>query len=346
MKKVETLKPRLEWIDLAKGIAIICIIFGHAMEWADSTIGVKLLLLPAVYSFTVPLFFFLSGYVFFVKNITFVQHLKKKSKGILIPYAFFAFAYVCADAVKIYLLNTKDDISVLGGIKQFIIQEHYTHLWFLAVLFLVEVIAYWICKIEKKTVIAVIAVVFAAVALLHYRYIKTWLPWSIDEIPYAMPFFLLGYVVKEAKIDDKLFDFKLFPVYILISIASTFINSKINPEFTYINMWKLYFGTLLLFYISAVAAIFGIIAICKKVKHARMTKYIGKNSLVYYGLHLILITFFTHFVRYIPLSSDILYLAICLAETVAILLVLTPANIILTKTPLSIFIGKGYKKSK
>ncbi len=46
-------KGRLNYIDVAKGISIICIILGHSDNW---------LIIRVVFTFHVPIFYFISGY--------------------------------------------------------------------------------------------------------------------------------------------------------------------------------------------------------------------------------------------------------------------------------------------
>ena len=52
----------MKWVDNAKGIAMFSVILGHCLEYINSDMGCSLLLLPIVYSFSVPLFFMVSGY--------------------------------------------------------------------------------------------------------------------------------------------------------------------------------------------------------------------------------------------------------------------------------------------
>ena len=49
---------RIDWIDVAKGLAIILVVAGHA--------GFPILVEGAIYSFHMPLFFMTSGFVLFL----------------------------------------------------------------------------------------------------------------------------------------------------------------------------------------------------------------------------------------------------------------------------------------
>lgn len=72
---------RIEYIDLAKGVGIILVVIGHSI----SGIGYKF-----IYSFHMPLFFFLSGMCFSIEKYPyFASFLAKRAKQILVPCFFF-----------------------------------------------------------------------------------------------------------------------------------------------------------------------------------------------------------------------------------------------------------------
>ncbi len=68
---------RMDWLDMAKGYGIILVMVGHLCEWTP--VG------SVIYSFHIPLFFLLSGYLFSIRD-SFTDFLKRKAKGMLIPY--------------------------------------------------------------------------------------------------------------------------------------------------------------------------------------------------------------------------------------------------------------------
>lgn len=74
---------RIEWVDTAKGIGIILMIFGHiSLEYGQ--IHIK----QVISAFHMPLFFMLAGLFvpeFFNKN-SFIIFLKKKVTAVIVPY--------------------------------------------------------------------------------------------------------------------------------------------------------------------------------------------------------------------------------------------------------------------
>ena len=69
-------EDRINWIDMAKGYGILGVIIGHI-----STPGITVW----IYTFHIPLFFFMSGFLFNT-NYSLVVFLNRKIKALLIPY--------------------------------------------------------------------------------------------------------------------------------------------------------------------------------------------------------------------------------------------------------------------
>ena len=99
MTKNETGSPRLDYLDAAKGIAIIAMMMGH---WKLHPVNV------IVYSFHMPLFFFISGYTFHPKP--WKKTLRDKSARLLLPYA-----ATCAVTVSLYAVRYAALRFVRGG---------------------------------------------------------------------------------------------------------------------------------------------------------------------------------------------------------------------------------------
>ena len=70
---------RINWIDWAKATAITMVVFGHIPEARGS------FLITYVCSFHMPFFFFLSGYLFKVRN-NHREEFNKLKTSLIIPY--------------------------------------------------------------------------------------------------------------------------------------------------------------------------------------------------------------------------------------------------------------------
>lgn len=121
---------RYTWIDCIKGIGIFLVVLGHIYK--DNYIGLW------IYSFHMPLFFMLSGYLMYAKSVDWkcggASYLTRKSKTLLWPFILFRVLLVG----YWYVVESKFRELDLGPI------------WFLLVLYLVEVITFPIVSQFRK----------------------------------------------------------------------------------------------------------------------------------------------------------------------------------------------------
>ena len=337
-------RTRIEWIDLVKGMAIILIILAHCFEYFSVNLGVKSFLLPIIYSFHVPLFFIASGFLFKVKGASFLQFIKKKLKTIILPYCTFALFIIAFDAVKIYLLHTKDDISVIGDIKGMLVQNHFNSLWFLACLFIIQLISFFAVRLKEKGLSILICVLFAA-ALAYQLFINKKLPWCLDTVIFTLPFFLTGYLLKQNGLYERIFKLKNLALFIPIGLLATYLNYTFT-DIRYVNIFHARYGILPLFYIAAFCNSFAIITIAKQISFIKCINYFGKYSLVYYALHNLVLIFIFHFLFGLYKENMLYYIIFCVITTILILIVMTVVNTVFIKTPLCVLIGKNYHPVK
>lgn len=265
-------------IDLMKGIGIILMIYGHSHfipiigKW--------------IYTFHMPLFFFLSG-CFFKSQ----YDIKKNVKRIILPY--FPFALIMCSIIlfvsfaisEINHLNSLSELfkkiiyfksNLITAIKGEEKSLFFKTLWFLPVLFVVQTLYYFIhTKFNKY--IHLICIIFLFVSIfLFYRNID--LPYFIDTIFLTIPYYHCGrifYMYKEKfkKINSiYLFSLILIPL-IIIFIKRYNVDYKYNIVPWYNHILSLM--TIIGFYLILSKANFGINFIVK----------IGNLSIFYFGLH-------------------------------------------------------------
>ena len=98
----------MEFIDIARGIAIILMIVGHVVKFNG-------LVWRIIYSFHMPLFIICSGY-FFKKEEKLSECIKKVIKKLILPYV------ICCLFVNIVLIFLESNYSLAQAIKDWIKQ--------------------------------------------------------------------------------------------------------------------------------------------------------------------------------------------------------------------------------
>lgn len=280
---------RVEWLDVARGIGIIFVVLGHT---ATSCIRADVLWVREMYKyifyFHMPFLFFLSGYALNIHSKRYLslgikEYVSKKIKSLLIPY----FSFACI----IYLIfEIGNHLPVIGLMMEkvgygnvplatFLIQlvvgnnEFSIHLWFIYVLFIYEIIAYFFMKNALlKRVFLVIGLVITLLEMRFYWFTGFSLAWS-DGLLY-MFWFVLGMNIKTPKISR---------MKILLSILLWNVLYVIHNSVSV----KLYFLDVILWIVVVLCATISIIGISQMCVGAIKDKciFLGRRTMIIYLLH-------------------------------------------------------------
>lgn len=137
---------RIDWMDTAKGIGIFLVVWGHF--YASDTLKI------VIYGFHMPLFFFLSGYLYKERAMSFLAFVKKKSKQLLLPFLMFqAVTFLIVNGLT-FVASKQLDASPIKLVSEFFFLNgdlgFNSPLWFLVVLFSVEILFFPIYALYSK----------------------------------------------------------------------------------------------------------------------------------------------------------------------------------------------------
>lgn len=244
----ELTNKHLVWIDVAKGLGIFFIIFGHLSYDLNVHYVHKL-----IYSFHIPFFFILSGLVFSIKPGTnFFGFLKNKIRRILIPLIIFVFlGFVVRLCVKpVTALAVVKYLTYFNG-------TYYWNMpcWFFVSLFIVYIICYLIKLPDRKLWVKFVLgasfflLGFFLVITMNYLPKKTnpFLKFGIDRIPIVLGFFVFGNILRDLNkkwsFSEKKHQLLLIPSLILAIgiwvLLGIFWNTKVSIyERNYGHYWS------------------------------------------------------------------------------------------------------------
>ena len=163
---------RLDEIDILKSIGIILMIMGHT--------GFGKIFDYYIHSFHMPMFYIISGFLYKNSQLPFKDFLKKKSKSLLIPYIIFAFFHLISWYILCFIVGR--DLSIVNLISIFTFNTDNMPisgaLWFLTSLFFVDIIYYFINRINDKKFKLLTVVIISMIGCIIPRYFR--LPWALD----------------------------------------------------------------------------------------------------------------------------------------------------------------------
>lgn len=292
---------RINWLDRARGIAIILVIIGHANFPEE--------IRTIVYAFHMPLFFFLSGFLLLKKEENFNLFFVKKVKSLIIPYVsyniiliiFYWLLWIISKSQDLYQNIFCKLIAIPMAIRIDDIYE--SRLWFLPCLFISNVLICALFKLFNKSLVALFAagLIFSLIGIgLNIKYDKLILPWSIDASLMICIFIIVAIIIREKNLLNIILKKKFVVLYFLLYILFTYLNFLYNNN-KRIDIYEADYGNYLYFYITSFTGIFIVLKIAYNIGTNKMLEFFGKNSLIIYVTHYIYLTFTFQIVKYIPL---------------------------------------------
>jgi len=216
------MKERNIHLDITKGLAITLVVLGHT----PIEFGLKGEAHNVIYSFHMPIFFFLSG-IFFSTRKTFAEFSLTKADQLLKP---FYVTLILVGFINFFKSDFDAKNYILGMLYATGDSIEWTPLWFLPHLFVVSCASYALVKLATRFnvnligIISIMACMFlSGIELIHFihdaevpageiRRAGNGLPFSLDLTLVTTFFFLLGYYLKTLVLPFK-------PNYLILSIS-------------------------------------------------------------------------------------------------------------------------------
>ena len=228
-KVVSSTLNRVSWIDICRGIAILFVMYAHAMP-SDSYRYI-------FYAFHMPLFFFLSGIVFKENFPSYWGVVKKSFKTIMLPYFLFAVLTYFFWFVKEHTThNTMHDfIEQVFGIFYGNGNAGYLYfnvaLWFLPCLFITRIGFAAITRITTQArflIPVLLGFSFIGFTLSTY-YSFSKLPFGLETAATAIVFFGAGFLIKKK---ERFFQFlqKYGVIIFLIGLVTLVFLAMLNYQ--------------------------------------------------------------------------------------------------------------------
>ena len=290
---------RISWIDVAKGIGIIVIVYGHVLK--SGHIRVYL------YAFNVVLFFFLLGYTFKCSS-SLKKFIKVRFKRTMIPYyvwsvisimIFLVLAkFVSYDSSEASMSLWKNLLGMLYGNSRTIYMKWNQPLWFIPCMNVTLIVVWLIEKIRikkfPKLVITffrlLICIGFSIAGVLMQMFVNIKLPFQFESAVLMVAFVELGLIFRTDKIIEKLAEYKYSTIVtvtlLFVGIIAVNVNGTAGVQ-TY-NYGRYPF----LFLISATLLTIVITLVAYKIKSNFILETLGRISLPILLMHKFPILFF------------------------------------------------------
>jgi len=273
-------EKRNNTIDIAKGIGIILVVAGHNTYFMSFHEFIRV-----IYSFHMPLFFFLAG-IFLKDKESFIDFFVSKFDHLLKPYLSVLLIFGLAK-----ILAGKESWAHLLGIAYATgATVAWVQMWFLPHMFVSLLLSLFLIKALKAfkltsrfflPSIALCVIAVGAITLnSYYKYDTRGLPWSLDIASLSAGYLILGYSMREFVKHFK-FNLPTFTAALVIFVL-LHVYSDVSMD---MNLRE--FGLPYVVIPQSLLGIYLIISISTSLSQYKFTtlSYIGANSLFIFIFH-------------------------------------------------------------
>ena len=290
------MKKRVAYIDIAKAIGMILVILGH-MDIPGN-------LYNYLFSFHMPLFIILSGFVFNQEKIW------KQVKSLLITFLSLSVILSVVDiAVKLLVSHKAVDYlsylkAILGGAAApFYRFNPAPAIWFLTALMIVEIASFLLSFLGKYRIIPIIVMVIVGFLIAPYKE-SLYIPWNIDVALFLIPFFELARDLK--KVLGKISSVRPW-IMIPIGVAGLWVLMPLSQLNGTVNIFRCQYGNnIFLYYLNSLIGSSAIICLSialSSLKHTALICWMGRNTVIPMATHQMLLPLVVFIMGYIPYYS-------------------------------------------
>lgn len=276
------MRSRELWVDYAKAIGIILVVYGHVargvcQSFNSMNTGYQLVD-SVIYSFHMPLFFFLSG-IFFVASTKKHGHKKmllSKIDTILYPYILWS---LLQGIIEFGLSPYTNGHATLTEVFS-LLWEPRAQFWFLYTLLFCFLISSVFFRLISFQAIGIFFCLSIAVYLLHAYFIS----WSlISMITNNLVFFALGILFSKQSTQDT-----FSSPWILLFLTIFFITSQYYFHSTLHLTYQAHGIPSLLLAIISIFFIASLSSVLANLVQSKHLAFLGSASLAIYLMHIII----------------------------------------------------------
>ncbi len=274
------MNERTDWVDYAKGIGIILVVYGHVARGVYNA-GIYIpeafykLADSTIYSFHMPLFFFLSG-LFFCNSLQKRGAFKftlNKLDTIIYPYVLWS---ILQGSLEVFMGNYTNNDLTLSDV--FSLWDPRAQFWFLYALFFVFLTCTLIFTVLKER-FSLIVFLFACTLYLSSSLFTYFAPFSF--VANNLVFFMLGVMFTQIELNRRLSSGYLFVIALASFVVAQYIFHGIFE--------KDYSDRGIASFVLACVSIFFIVMLSKvlAVRSVSIIAYIGASSMAIYLMHIV-----------------------------------------------------------
>ena len=279
------IKPRLQWVDTAKGICILLVILYHTTE---HIMDLSPALRDMLRATRMPLYYTIAGLFVSIKSPC--VFLNKKINRLVVPFCFFILLGNFVSFIKSVIDGT--DFTYYSPLYYVITSDPEgkfinSPVWFLFSLFDVYLIFMLIEKIscyigKYKTTVKIVLSLLAGFCGIRCNRMGIDLPLFLDSSLTATPFLIFGHIImSETNMFKEDFNKWTYLSLSILLIGTALLIAQGDIDYR-LNNYK---TSIFHIYVPAFCGVIGILMLTKSIGTIPVITKIGRYSIVYLGTH-------------------------------------------------------------
>lgn len=265
-------EKRLNYIDNIKAIGITLVVAGHIIQRSNADV---------IYLFHMPLFFFLSGYLFTPQENK--KYIAKKFNHLLIPYLFFLFSILALNSILNLSAHDGDMTTIYKSFTRAIyggerLKGVFAAYWFVTVLFFSQITLNYLKSKTNDAILFFIVLILYAAAFINQFYLpnKT-LPLDLNVCLYAIPLMYAGLLCRNNN--------SIFKLLSSFGLLSLLIQLNTTMNISNVDLKIASYGYPVLSTLSAIFIVYLIFFISKLIPENIVLSTIGNASMTIMFTH-------------------------------------------------------------
>lgn len=276
---------RIEYLDIAKGICMLCVVYVHVFAEYPIFSGIPLLANDYIMSFFMPAFFIFSGIL--IKKSAWKDFRTKKSKSLLRPLIVF----YCLGFLFSLFLSKASNVALHNEFSWFsffniFLSKTFSNgaLWFLLALFWGLVLFQFFLHISSVFKRAAFAMTILAIFLAWKIFLPFRMPMYIDSGIYSWIYLYVGLRIRPLLTYMKYSRILMILSFVLSALFVFFFRENKSSMMT-----AMYNGNLVLSLLTGIMGAIMLLSLSMMINKNMALSYFGKYSIVVLCTHLFFI---------------------------------------------------------